>query len=194
MNQNKYVKATPTLPADYELFQTVDLNKDKKKLVLIQVIFILVALVMVFIAIYFDLPMKNDLPIYLKIGITVVLAFIYMMVHELMHGLFIFILSKDKPTFGFRFPYLTTGSKYYYSKQNFMMILLAPVVILGIILLASLFLIPENLFMSMYIVTGLNFAGSAGDYLQAFMNKGLSKDVLIKDDGLNTTYYRKNTI
>src|SRR5690606_21073155 len=130
----------------------------------------------VFVAFYFDLPIKNELTLIPKLMITLLFVVIYMLIHELTHGLFIRIISKQKPTYGFHFPYLITGSNHYYNKLHFMMILLAPVCVWGIVLVILLFVAPQTLFMSLYIITGLNFAGSSGDYVQAFMIKRLPED------------------
>lgn len=191
MIKKEKTKSTGSLPSNYKKYQTKDLKNDKKTALLIQGIFLIIAGLMVFIAYIFKLPIKSDLPLILKIIITIALIFFYTIVHELTHGIFIQLISKQKPSYGFNFPYLITGSNYYYNKQSFIIILLAPVLIWGIILVSALIFIPGSLFLSVYIVTGLNFAGSSGDYLQAYIIKRLPKDILIKDNGKTTTYYTK---
>lgn len=185
----KTVENQQVLPKDYTLFQTKDLKNDKKIALMIQVIFLIIAGLMVLIAFYFKLPIKNDLTVINKLILTLSLVALYMILHELTHGLFIWFISKHKPSFGFHFPYLITGSNNYYNKRSFIVILLAPVVIFGIVLILCLLITPQTLFLSLYIVIGLNFAGSSGDYVQAYMIKRLPSNVLIKDDGKNTTYY-----
>ena len=191
MNIKKEIKNTDTLPSSYSIYQTKDLKNDKKIALLIQLIFLFIAGLMVLIAFCFKLPIKNDLSFIYKIVITIFLVFFYMIMHELTHGLIIQLLSKQKPSYRFRFPYLITGSNFYYNKKSFIMILFAPVFIWGIILITTLTFIPDSLFLSFYIVTGLNFAGSSGDFVQACLIKRLPKDILIKDDGKTTTYYTK---
>ena len=43
--------------------------------------------------------------------------------------------------------------------------------------------------MSIYIVLGLNFAGSAGDYIQVVSFSKLSNTTLLHDDGNKTSVY-----
>ncbi len=120
---------------------------------------------------------------------TIGLVIIYMMLHELTHGVFMQILSKKKPNYAFRFPYLTTGSLSYFNKTSFLIIALAPVIILGIILLILIFLVSNTVFLSLYVVLGLNFAGSAGDYAQVYYLSKLPNDVLFQDDGYETKVF-----
>ena len=183
------VNNTIKLPTNYELSKKIDLKKDNKLNSIIQIIFILIAIVFVGFAIIFKLPIKNEFNAFKNIVITVGLVFLYMIVHELTHGIFIQVLSKEKPNYNFRFPFLTTGSNVYYNKKSFIIIALAPVIVWGIILLLALFVVPQYLFMSVYIVLGLNFAGSAGDYVQVVSFSKLSNTTLLYDDGNETSVY-----
>lgn len=110
MSTTNQTKNTKILPKNYVQYHVVDLKNDKKTALAIQGIFLIIAGFMVFIAIHFQLPIKNDLELIYKIIITILLVFIYMIVHELTHGVVIQILSKRKPVYGFRFPYLYTGA------------------------------------------------------------------------------------
>lgn len=49
--------------------------------------------------------------------------------------------------------------------------------------------LPSQFFFSVYIVTILNFAGSSGDYFQAYAVAKLPPTALIQDDGRVTTVY-----
>ncbi len=183
------VNNTIKLPTNYELSHKIDLKKDNKINLLIQIIFVLIALMVVSFAIIFEFPIKNKFNAFENIVITVVLVFLYMIVHELTHGVFIQFISKEKPIYNFRFPFLTTGSNVYFNKTSFIIIALAPVIIWGVILLLALFVVPQYLFMGIYIVMGLNFAGSAGDYVQVINFSKLSNTTLFYDDGKETSVY-----
>lgn len=189
MNRSKYINNTNELPITYKLSHKINLKNDKKISLLIQVIFILIALVMVGLAIVLDFPIKSEMKTITKIIMTMGLVIIYMALHELTHGIFMQILSKKKPNYAFRFPYLTTGSLSYFNKTSFFMIALAPVIIWGIILLIAVLFVPNTLFLSLYVVLGLNFAGSAGDYAQIYHLSKLPNDVLLQDDGHETKVF-----
>lgn len=131
MNNNYKVESTSDLPSGYEVYQVKDLKTNKGIALAIQIIFLIIAGLMIFIAIYFKLPISSDLPVILKIIIPVSLVLIYMVLHELTYGLFIWLISKRRPSFGLRFPYLITGSGHYYNKYHFIMILLAPAMVVS---------------------------------------------------------------
>lgn len=49
--------------------------------------------------------------------------------------------------------------------------------------------IPKDFILSIYILLGLNFAGSSGDYVQTFIASKEDGNVLINDDGNKTNIY-----
>jgi hypothetical protein len=99
------------------------------------------------------------------------------------------MLSKTKSRYKFRFPFLTTGTDAYLNKLSFITVCLAPSMLWGLILGILMFFIPQNYLLSLYIVLALNFAGSAGDYLQVVLVLKTPKDSLVKDDGTKTNIY-----
>ena len=189
MKHLKYSHNTNQLPGTHQFSHLIDLKKNKNINLLVQVIFIFIALVMVISAIVFQLPIQSDLKTLSKILITIGFVIIYMIVHEMTHGIFIWILSKRKPIYSIRFPYLTTGSQSYFNKRSFILITLAPVIILGVILLITINFVPQTLFLSFYVVLGLNFAGSSGDYIQVFFFSKLPNSSLLQDDGNETRVF-----
>jgi hypothetical protein len=189
MNHSKNISNTNELPKNYRFSHKFDLKTHKKISLLIQVIFMIIALSMVGLAIGFDFPIKSDMKTITKIIITVGLVIIYMILHELIHGVTIQLLSKKKPNYSFRFPYLITGSQSYFNKKSFFLIALAPVIMWGTILLIAILFVSNTLFLSFYIVLGFNFAGSAGDYVQVYYLSKLPSDVLLQDDGYETKVF-----
>ena len=177
---------TNQLPKNYELKESYDLKQTKLNLI-IQTTFIIIAAIFVSSVFIFNIEFNSEYHGLLIAGITVTLVLIYMTLHELTHGIFISILSKTKSTYKFRFPFLTTGTHAYFNKKSFIIICLAPSILWGIVIGVSIMFIPNNLLLSLYILLGLNFAGSAGDYLQVFLISRTSKDSLIQDDGKITS-------
>ena len=182
------------LPDSYVEKGFIDLKNDKRINLYIQFIFILIAGLMVGLAIMFQFPIKNDLETFQKIILTIGLVVIYMIIHELTHGMFIKIFSKKNPKYCFRFPYLATGSKSYFNKKCFIVITLAPVVIWGLISIILINILPNQYFLSMYVVIGLNFAGAAGDYIQVYAFLKLPSQALLQDDGKQTRVYLPSSL
>ncbi|MGI6170095.1 MAG: DUF3267 domain-containing protein [Christensenellales bacterium] len=164
MSRQNIVPNTPILPANYQLHGTMDLKKDKKINIGIQVTFILVVVCMIGLAKWLNFPTESNWGTGIRILATVLMGVVYMIVHELTHGVFMKLFSKVKPVYFVRFPFLCTGSAAYFNKKNFIIIALAPVVLWGAFLIAMLTVHPSDFFLSVYIIIGLNFAGAAGDY------------------------------
>ena len=183
---------TASLPAGYQLQGTMDLKKDKKINLAIQAAFILIVLLMIGLARWFGFPAKGSWSTGITILATVLAGLFYMAVHELTHGFFMKALSGVKPVYFARFPFLCTGSTAYFNKGSFILVALAPVVLWGLVLITLLLLLPPDFFLSIYIVTGLNFAGAAGDYFQTYKIAELPPMTLIQDDGKVTSIFTKN--
>ena len=91
---------------------------------------------------------------------------LHIILHEITHLIFMKIFSKEKINISIKFPTISVGSNAKYSKKQFSIIALAPVIILGIILtLLILFSSKDYTFLWSILLT-LNFAGSGGDFLQ----------------------------
>lgn len=189
MKHSNEIRNTSVLPEAYQFSHTFDLKKDKKVSLFIQITFIVIALIIVGLALLFRFPVQNELNTTLMILLTFGLVMIYSIIHELTHGAFIHILSKKKPTYEIRFPYLSTGSKAYFTIKSFIVIALAPVVIWGLLLILGLLFVPQDFFLSLYIVLGVNFAGAAGDYIQVYYISKLPRHAIIQDNGTETKVY-----
>ncbi len=109
----------PSLPADYQLHGIMDLKKDKRINVCIQITFTLIVVCMVGLAKWFDFPTKSNWSTGISILVTILMGIIYMAIHELTHGIFMKLLSGVKPVYFARFPFLCTGSTAYFDKKSF---------------------------------------------------------------------------
>lgn len=184
------MKNTNILPDKYALEKSYDLKQQNMNFI-IQMIFIIIAGIFIGLAFLIKIQLSSDYSGFITAGITIGLVLIYMFLHELTHGIFISLFSKSKSRYSFNFPFLTTGTDAYLNKKSFIIVCLAPSVLWGIVLGISFFLVPNHLMLSFYILLGLNFAGSAGDYLQTIIILKSQKDVLIKDDGSKTNIYNR---
>jgi hypothetical protein len=180
------------LPSGYKQYSAINLS-DRKTAIKIQYAFVGIAFIIFMIARLFNFPLTSSYSGWLTALITVSLCFSYMFLHELTHGLFIQLISHEKPKYNLSFPYLTTGANVYLTRTSFIIVCLAPVVLWGLILIAALVIIPETWFFIVFIVLIVNFAGSAGDYFQFIKVLKIPKDALLKDDGHLTVVYSKTT-
>lgn len=180
---------TSTLPADYKAVRKVNLAKDKNIYLIIQLCFIFITVVLIGFAFWADLPLSNSMNPLFSFLTTIFMALVYMSLHELTHAFFINIFSGRRPSFRIRFPFLSVGSKTYFNRKSFIIIALAPVLIWGITLTILLFIVPLQVFLSFYILLIINFAGSAGDYIQAYIAFKSPMESLLQDNGKETTLY-----
>ncbi len=190
-NEEGIMRASNTaqLPSNYQLDGKMDLKKDTKVNLAIQVLFVVIAALMIGLAMLLGFPTKNNWGTGVTILVTVAMCVVYMIVHELIHGIFLKWFSGVKPDYFLRFPFFCTGSGAYFNKHSFIIVALAPVVIWGVVLIPMLVLLPADFFLSIYIVTALNFAGAAGDYVQVFAISKLSPACLIQDNGKETNMF-----
>jgi len=173
MSIQRKLPDTTELPRPYREHRTVDFKHDKKFSVAVQAIFVLMALVALGVALLFPLSLGTDWRLTISIPVTLFACLLYMAAHEATHGLFLQLMTKVRPSYAVRFPFLTTGSHAYLTRRSAVVVALAPSVIWGIVLIAALLTLPQDYLLTAYILLALNFAGSAGGYL--ISRRGLPK-------------------
>lgn len=180
---------TGTLPAGYQAKRTFDMAKDKQLNMVIQFSFLFITGFLIGFALWIGLPLSTDLNPFLSFLVTVLLVLIYMSLHELTHTLFIKIFSGSLPSFRIRFLFLSVGSEAVFKRSEFIVIALAPVLLWGALLIILLFVIPERFFLSIFALVIVNFAGSGGDYVQAYIAFNSPAHTLFQDNGKETTLF-----
>lgn len=117
-------------------------------------------------------------------------CFIYMILHEITHLIFIKIFSKEKISISFKFPTISVGSNAKFSKKHFSIIALAPVTILGFILILLILWTSKEYTFLLSIILILNFAGSGGDFLQFIKIRKYSNNTYFQDTSIETIIYQ----
>lgn len=174
---------TAELPATYQKHRTVDFKKDRKTAVLIQGIFLAVALIAGWAAVFFELPLTSGWPPVITVPVTLLTCLVYMALHEATHGVTLRLLTGTQPSYAVRFPFLSTSSSLYLTRQSTVITALSPCVVWGVVFVASLFIVPADLRLTVYILLALNFAGSAGDYLETSLALRQPREALLRDEG-----------
>jgi len=185
---------TKNLPEGYKEYAKIDFVNSKKDAIIINVIALIVAIMLIGLT---DVPFKTVIPkggfspVMIKIVLLLVALFVYIVLHEAFHGIAIGLISKNKPHFGFKSTYAYTGSDMYFDRLSYILIALAPIIILGILLTIILFSVPIEWYWFVYIPVILNFAGSAGDLYVTWLTLHMPKDALIYDEGVAITIFTK---
>lgn len=121
----------------------------------------------------------------------IVLMIVYMVLHELVHGVAMKLCGTKKVKYGFTGLYAFAGSEDYYAKKPYIFIALAPVVLWGVVLLIVNLFVSVEWFWVVYILQVINLSGAAGDLFVTVKFSRFPKDVLIKDHGVGMTVYSK---
>jgi len=122
------------------------------------------------------------------LGLALVL---YIPLHELVHGIAMFVLSGVRPTYGLKLPYAYAGSTAWFDRKSHIITALAPVVFWGAALQIAIAWLPQAWFWPLWIVQISNLSGSAGDIYTAWALARMKGDLLIQDTGVRMRIMRR---
>ena len=184
------MKAVECLPEGYREIYSVDLQKNKKMAIFVNLLAVVIAVILV-------LPMLFVVPIstlfsmedgmksyFVRFFALLILTIVYMVLHELVHGISMKICGTKKVKYGFTGMYAFAGSKDYYDKKSYIFIALAPVVLWGIVLAVINPFVPAEWFWVIYLIQIMNLSGAAGDLFVTVKFSQLPSDILIQDYGV----------
>ena len=191
------MKTVETLPDGYREIYSIDLQNEKKMSLIVNLLAVNIAFILLVpmnlyapISLLFD--MENGLSSYIiRFVSLIVLMIVYMVLHELTHGIAMKICGTKKVKYGFTGLYAFAGSNDYYNKKSYIFIALAPIVLWGIIIAIINPFVPLEWFWVVYIIQILNLSGAAGDLFVTVKFSGFPKDILIRDYGVGMTVFSK---
>ena len=189
------VRTTKDLPREYREAAQINLQSNKKELLLVNGAAILIAVVMAVIAVlfvpvssFFDIPSPK--PTILRIGVMLLGMLAYIVLHEAVHLIFMRAFCREvKPTFGFTGVYAYAASRAYFNRRDYLTIGLSPVVIWGIVLIVLNILVPRPWFWVVYFVQIINVSGAAGDLYVTVRMLRMPNTLLVQDDGASMRIY-----
>lgn len=189
------MKSLTELPMGYRQIFSVNLQKDKKIAMVINIGAIIIGIIMAvpmhfYISITSLFDFSQGMGIYLARFIVLMVSMIaYIILHEAVHGVAMKICGTKKIKYGFTGLYAFAGSDDFYDKRSYIFIALAPVVLWGIVLAVINCFVPESWFWVVYFIQIANISGAAGDiYVTAKFLK-MPNDILVKDIGVGMTVY-----
>ena len=112
-----------------------------------------------------------------------------MILHEMIHGVFMKAFSGKKPRYGFTGLYAYAGSDALFTRKQYLIIAFAPVVILGILIAVLTAAFYETAFWALYIIQILNLSGAAGDFYVGYLIARSGNDVLVRDLGTDMSFF-----
>ena len=189
------MKAYTELPQGYREIDSIDLQKNKKLSLLVNGVALFIVLLMV-IPMHFVVPMTTLFDMsqgvkayFIRFLILMAAIVVYMVLHELVHGITMKMCGTKKIKYGFTGVYAFAGSNDYYDKRSYIVIALAPIVVWGVVLLVLNLLVPVQWFWIVYWVQVSNISGAAGDLYVTYRFSRLPRDILVQDYGVGMTVY-----
>lgn len=183
------------LPEGYSEIFTVNLQKDRKMALKLNVAALIVAVIMA-VPMHFYIPFgslfdfSQGFGMYcLRFGVLIAGYFAYIVLHELTHGVTMKIFGCDKVKYGFTGLYAFAGCDVYFGKKSYIAVALSPVVVWGIVLAVINVFVPESWFWVVYFIQIGNISGAAGDFYVTCKFSRMPKDILVKDIGVGMTVY-----
>ncbi|MBN2877978.1 MAG: DUF3267 domain-containing protein [Bacilli bacterium] len=187
------------LPQGYTLAYEVDLMKDKKMLLWINLLAVL--MIIPFVILYFiiinyttkDLNFDNysGIPSW-KLLAFVAAMILYIVIHEAIHGIFFKKESNGKLKFTFN-GIMASASipDHYFYKKPYLVAGLAPAVIMSVVFIVPLFFLDQLDFLLLYMLFVIHLSGCIGDFYISFKLRKYPEDTLIQDYGMGMKFYSR---
>lgn len=185
------MKAIGVLPEDYGEIYSLNLQKDKRAAIIVNLLALAIAAVMA-VSMNFFVPVTSFFDMsggivryFLRLAALIVLMVLYTVLHELVHGIAMKLCGTKRVKYGFAGLYAFAGSEDYYDKKSYIFIALAPIVLWGTVLAAVNFFVPTEWFWIVYMIQLINISGAAGDLFAAVKFSRMPKNILIQDSGVS---------
>ncbi len=191
------MKTLQTLPEGYEEYLSVDLERNKTYAIVINLLSVLIVLTSAVIMAFF-IPIstlfENISPtgLLLRLGVLIVGVPLYIVLHELTHGIVMHMVGCEKVSYGFSGMYAYAKCTEYFSKTPYFLIAMTPVLFWGMVLGIVCAAVPSSWFWIFYILEIVNLSGAAGDLFVILRFARLPKEALIYDEGAAMKVYVKN--
>ena len=188
--------STKTLPEGYVLSGEINLKKNKRLTITLNIVALFVGILSFFLLSSFAALVRPDLMNIsgsMTAGVWAVmlgLVVLLMTIHELIHGFFFWVFTRSRPVFAIRLFYAYAGAPdWYIPTRQFMVVALAPLVVIGAVGIALIPLAPLSWVMFIIFFVAMNTGGSAGDLLVFTRLVKLSPMCLANDTGDVFTFY-----
>ena len=115
---------------------------------------------------------------------------LYMILHECIHGIFMWLFSGERAYLGIKPPFTYARSTNYFCKKQYLLIALAPTLLMTTLLAVLCQLsMDTQWFWTFYLVEIVNISGAVSDLYVVFRFWKLPPKVLIHDSGTAITLY-----
>ncbi len=189
-------QSTKELPPTYVQSTTLDLSQDKKAFVLLNVLGVVVMLLTGWFLIWLTPMLRPEPSLELTIqGWLIIPIFLVALagittLHEAIHGVFFWLFTRERPTFGFKGVYAYAASPAWYMPRNaYLIVGLAPVVFITTLGVALLPVLPYVAVVPTMVLLAAHAGGAAGDLYVTFWCLMKPNTILMRDVGDAITMY-----
>jgi hypothetical protein len=192
-------QSSQTLPDNYQPVYVINLAKNK----LLAVVLNLAALVVVLLSFWLMWiytkwihPDLSRILISVKFGLSeiiflLLLVVLNLVVHELIHGVFFWFITRSKPVFGLSLSYAFAAAPgWYIPKRLYWIIGLAPLILIGLAGLLIIAIGPPAWMLPAFVVTGINTGGAVGDIWIIYRLIRTSSTCLVNDTGHIVSFFQ----
>lgn len=195
------LSSTRTLPEGY--FQTYEINlaKNKRLAVLLNVAgFIIFVLTFVLLVLFLRwtrpelligaFTLKGDLSAILGLAGLILLTVLNLTLHELIHGFFFWVFTRSKPVYALHLAYAYAAAPdWFIPVRQYWIIGLAPLVTLDAIGLLLILMAPAAWLLTIVFLITLNTGGAVGDLWITGHLLRVSPACLVKDIGDGVCFF-----
>ena len=175
-NTNRF--ATRTLPDGYQPSGKMDLAKDIRLLLVMNLLGLFLLAIFGWFFIRMTILLRPDAPLgysfssgsivemagQLAILVGIVVAVVVL--HEAAHGLFFWIFTRKRPVFAFKGYYASASAPgWYFTRIPYLLIGLAPLVLLSLIGIGLIAVVPTGWLIPLIIFLTFNASGAVGDIM-----------------------------
>lgn len=203
------MKATKKLPDGYRQHASHDLSKSKTAIggaiVLGVFLLIMVGWLLVKFAWFLRSSALGDISFCKILDITsdgeffivfpiidILFALVLVLsIHEMVHGVFYWVFAGQRPTIGVKrlIVYTTAPPDYYFPRNQYLIIGVAPLVLLSLVGMLLMMVIPINAMCTLNLFLAFNAAGSAGDLMMVFRLLSSAPESLMQDHKTGVVVY-----
>ena len=190
--------STQTLPAGYIQSIQINLKKDMRLAILLNISAFIIFIPMFYLLSRFIALVRPDITNF-SVTITIGKVFgaiglvvLVLIIHEIIHGLFFWIFSHGRPVFALRPLYAYAGAPtWFFPKRQYAITALGPLIIIGTVGLLLLLLAPISWMLMIALLVALNTSGAIGDIFVFFRLLKCSQASFANDTGEVVTFFER---
>jgi len=194
------MKAFKNLPNGYIYSQEVDLSRDFKLVLLLNLAGVALFVLFGWLFLKLSAYLRRIIPIVAMTGqppstpeiiLEILAAFlIALTLHEAVHGLFFLLVTRDRPIFGLRGAFAYAAAPGWYIPRNhYLAVGLSPWILISSVGLAATIIAPENALLPLLFGLTINASGAVGDLYITGWLLSQPAEALINDRGDAMTVY-----